>query len=414
MQATPLTRQHTDRAVSMLRWAVLLGSLSFGILQFALPIYARQLGANAFDIGGIFAAFAAMITIARPLVGWGIDRWGRKVFLTASFVFYAFSMLLFGLAQSVGLLYAARLVQGIGSSLLWIPAYTTATELAAHGWGRSVGSIDMASSRGGFFGTFIGFTIIFSASGFFGLGFAFGWHWTFLIYAVAALLSAGMVWRGVPETRSNAASPSDSSSVLDRRFLLRLMLIVFLTGASSSMISPLLMIFLQDHFTTSIPALATAFIPAAIAYSYLPGRLGGLSDRFGRAPLMAVGLIGAGIVSLGMPATPSLLFLAALWVLEAVGLSAASPAEAALVADLAGRDVRGRGYGLYMFASGLGFTLGPLIGGWLYDAAGHAVPFYVNGVILFLGAALVLLLLGRRPQQSSAQPAESGSLERSG
>jgi MFS family permease len=121
---------------------------------------------------------------------------------------------------------------------------------------------------------------------------------------------------------------------------------------------------------------------------------------------MAIGLIGAGVVSIGMPATPSLLFLAVLWVLEAVGLSAAAPAEAALVADLAGRDVRGRGYGLYMFASGLGFTVGPLIGGWLYDAAGHAVPFYVNGVILFVGAALVLLLLGRRTRPVAAEPAK--------
>jgi MFS family permease len=182
--------------------------------------------------------------------------------------------------------------------------------------------------------------------------------------------------------------------------LLRLMLIVFLTGASSSLISPLLMIFLQDRFTTDVPTLAIAFIPAALVYAYLPGRLGSLSDRFGRAPLMAIGLVGAGLVSLAMPAAGSLIFLAALWVLEAVGFSAASPAEAALVADLAGQNVRGTGYGLYMFASGVGFTLGPLIGGWLYDKAGHAIPFYINGILLFVGAGLVLWLLGRRPQKS--------------
>ncbi len=396
--------RQSDRAISALRWAVLLGSLSFGILQFALPIYARQLGANALDIGGIISIFAAMITVARPLVGWAIDRWGRKRFLAASFVFYALSMLFFGLASSVGWLYAARLVQGIGSALLWIPAYTTATELAAGGWGRSVGSVDMASSRGAFFGAFLGFAmILFPGS------FALGWRWAFVAYALAALAAAALVWRGVPETRATAASSTEQASVLDRKFLVRLMMIVFLTGASSSMISPLLMIFLQDHFTTSVPVLATAFIPAAIVYAYMPGRLGGLSDRFGRAPLMALGLIGAGLVSLGMPTTGSLLFLAALWVLEAIGLSAASPAEAALVADLAGRNVRGRGYGLYMFASGLGFTLGPLIGGWLYDAAGHAIPFYVNGGILFVGAALVLLLLGRRPTQAVAEPAREAS-----
>ncbi len=43
-----------------------------------------------------------------------------------------------------------------------------------------------------------------------------------------------------------------------------------------------------------------------------------------------------------------------------------------------------------------GFILGPLLGGWLYDSAGHAFPFYLNGAALFAAAALVWLLLGRQ------------------
>jgi MFS family permease len=215
-----------------------------------------------------------------------------------------------------------------------------------------------------------------------------------------------LIWRFVPETRGmGAAGALDdrAAGALDRKYLLRLMLIVLLTSASSSLISPLLMIFLQDRFSTDIPTLAMAFIPAALVYAFLPGVLGGLSDRFGRAPLMAIGLVGAGLVSLAMPATLNIIVLAGLWVLEAVGLSAASPAEAALVADLAGQNVRGRGYGMYMFATGLGFIIGPVVGGWLYDTAGHALPFYTNGVLLFVGAGLVLWLLGSSPRQPALQ-----------
>lgn len=389
--------QPAGRAVSRLHNAILLGSLSFGILQFALPIYARQLGASALDIGGVISIFALMITILRPLVGWGIDRWGRKGFLELSLVFYGMSMLIFGFAQSLGMLYAARLVQGIGSSLFWIPAYTVVTELSTRDWGRSVGSVDMFASRGGFVGTFLGFFIILNAG-----SFAAGWEWAFDLYAAAAFVGAVIIWRFVPETRTkvevSATDDKAAASSLERKYMLRLMLVVLITSASSSMISPLLIIFLQDRFHADIPMLATAFIPAAVVYAFLPGVLGGLSDRFGRAPLMAAGLVGAGVVSLGMPASISLLFLAFLWVLEAIGLSAASPAQAALVADLAGQNVRGRGYGMYMFAMGLGFIIGPLVGGWLYDAAGHAFPFYANGVILFLGAGLVLWLLRATPR----------------
>ena len=389
--------QSTDQAQSLsgasaLGTAILLGSLSFGILQFALPIYAKGLGASALDVGGIVSAFALVITLARPLVGWGLDHMGRKPFLASSFLFYAFAMLLFGLSRDLRLLLVARLVQGLGSALLWIPAYTVATELTSRDWGKSVGGIDMASARGGLLGTFVGFPLLFIAD-----KFTLGWRWMFEAYAVAALIAGVLIWRAVPETRPARAQPDSTQRKdvqgFDRKLLSRLMLIVFLTGTSSSMISPLLMIFLQDRFSTDFRVLATAYLPAALVYAFLPGRLGGLSDRFGRAPLMAIGLIGAAFVSVWMPSTPSLVVLAALWVVESVGYSAATPAEEAFVADLAGESVRGTGYGLYMFAAGLGFTVGPVLGGWLYDAAGHAVPFYINGAVLCLGAGLVLRLL---------------------
>jgi MFS family permease len=390
MEDRQIVESRLVHGISTLHRAILLGSLSFGILQFSLPIYARQLGASALDIGAMVSIFAVIITIARPLVGWGIDHFGRKLFLALSFVFYAIAMGLFAIAQNISMLYLARFVQGIGSSLLWIPAYTVATELSEHDWGRAVGSVDMSANRGGFFGSFIGFGLMLMVN-----PFALAWKISFVVYGIMTLIASVLIWRGVPETRMvrEISAPVEESH-LDRNRILRLMVIVLLTSISTAMISPLLMIFLQDKFTTDIEALAKAFLPAAIVYAYLPGYMGGLSDRFGRTPLMAAGLVGAGVVSLLMPLMTSLVMLSGLWLLEAVGFSAAAPAEGALVADLTGKNVRGTGYGFYTLASGLGLILGPLLGGWLYDAAGHALPFYVNGITLFIGAALVLWLLG--------------------
>jgi MFS family permease len=72
------------------------------------------------------------------------------------------------------------------------------------------------------------------------------------------------------------------------------------------------------------------------------------------------------------------------------------------VADLTGGDQRGRAYGLYTLAAGLGATVGPLVGGWLYEALGPQAPFYANGMVL----ALCTLLLGALLQV----PARTGDL----
>ena len=64
--------------------------------------------------------------------------------------------------------------------------------------------------------------------------------------------------------------------------------------------------------------------------------------------------------------------------------------------NLTGHALRGRAYGLYTLAAGVGAAVGPLVGGWLYDHTSQAAPFYLNGCVMLASAGLVLLLLGRR------------------
>jgi MFS family permease len=63
------------------------------------------------------------------------------------------------------------------------------------------------------------------------------------------------------------------------------------------------------------------------------------------------------------------------------------------VADLTGDDQRGRAYGLYALAGGLGATMGPLAGGWLYDRVSPAAAFYANGIVLALSVLVLWALL---------------------
>jgi len=376
---------------SLLHWPILLGSLAFGILSFLLPIYGKQLGGSALGIGGLFSISTITTTLIRPLVGWALDRFGRKFFFVAALVCYAGAMGLFSIASDVAALYLARLVQGIGSSLMWNSAYTIAIDLtSAEERGKAVGHLGEAVARGALYGALVGFTLLFW------LPLRTGWRVLFISYALLAAVGAWLAWKHVPETRPARPVQAESGRTISRS-LFRLMVIVFITGISTAMIKPLLLIFLQDKFTTNLRILALAFIPAVLVYSFLPSRLGRLSDRFGPTPLMAIGLAGSGLVSLFLPGLPNIGWLIVLCMLEALGLAILTPAQGALVADLTGSEVRGTGYGLYTFAARLGAIFGPLLGGWLYDEAGHAVPFYLNGIVLLASAVGVLMLLGKRP-----------------
>ncbi len=388
MEATTKSHEPTSDATSSMQTAVLLSSLSFGILGFVLPIYGKQLGASALEIGMLFSVFSLMTLILRPVVGRGVDRYGRKPFFVSGIACYAVAMGLFALASNLGLLYLARLMQGVGASLLWISAYTLATELnSSASRGQAVGGVDGASARGALLGALVGYGVLPQ------LGLDVGWTLLFAGYALAAAYGAWLGWKQVPETRREQLT-SDTHAQGISSGLIRLMLIVGVTALSTALVGPLLMVFLQDKFTTDVGTLAWAFLPAAIIYGVLPSRAGRLSDRFGRAPLMAIGLAGSGLVSLLFPVLPNILLLVLLWAVEAIGLTMATPAQEAMVADLTGSDVRGQAYGIYTFAASLGATIGPLLGGWLYDQLGHAIPFYVNGIVLIVSAALVLLLLG--------------------
>jgi MFS family permease len=385
-----VTENQANRG-STLFLPILASSSAFAILEFVLPVYGKQLGASALEIGGMFSIFAFTMTVVRPLVGWAMDRLGRKRFLVLALICRAGSLVFFAVARDVAGLYVARFAQGLAASLTWISAYAIAADLAPVGArGSAVGRVDEASARGGLYGAVAGFLVL----GW--LPLATGWPVLFIGYALLALAGAWLAWKNVPETLvSHTGQVSQRRTVMSGS-LLKLMVIVFITGGSMAMVSPLLLILLQDKFTTDVSVLAMTFIPAGLVNSFLPSRLGRLSDRFGRAPLMAAGLTGSGLVSLFLPGLREIGWLVLLWVLEAIGWAMAAPAQEALVADLTGNETRGTGYGLYSFASSLGATCGPLLGGWLYDSVGHATPFHVNGIVLLVSTLWVLVLL-RRP-----------------
>ena len=374
-------------------WSVFWISFPFGVLSFLLPIYGREIGASALEIGGFFSAFSLVPAIIRPFLGKALDRWGRRPFLIIGLVGYLVATIVFSFAGTVLMLTAARFLQGIGAAFLWIATFTMIADLAEKsGRGHNFGSIDEASYRGGIIGTTIGLTFVFALQGATDWTFEKIWFWLFLIYLIPTAIGVLYGLKGTKETLPVFEDNNRESKPFSKQLLV-LMGIVLLTGASQAMVWPLLMIFLQDHLSAGISYLAIAYLPAALISSVLPSRMGKMTDRWGRKGPMIIGLLVGAAASFAIPHLGSILALTLLWCLETIGYTISIPAERAFVADIAGDDIRGTSYGLYTFSYFLGAAIGPLAGGWLYDNAGTAMPFYLNTIVLIIGAILVGLAL---------------------
>ena len=119
--------------------------------------------------------------------------------------------------------------------------------------------------------------------------------------------------------------------------------------------------------------------------------LGALSDRFGRRPVLLVSITGMGLMFLATPLVTSLGALLATRVFGGA-LAANFSVANAYVADISAPEARARGFGMIGAAFGIGFVLGPMLGGLL----GHVdirLPFFVAAGLSFLNFAYGLAVL---------------------
>ncbi len=119
---------------------------------------------------------------------------------------------------------------------------------------------------------------------------------------------------------------------------------------------------------------------------------GGLSDRYGRKPVLMIGAFGnaLGMVLMGLAPNLTLLYVG-----RAVGgilSSATQSAAMAYISDSTDERSRGGGMGLIGAAFGLGMVLGPGIGG-LSGALSHEMPFFIGAGLSVLGMFLIWWLL---------------------
>lgn len=94
---------------------------SFGIIIPILPAYLKSIGQGGTAAGLMIAIFAGAQLVMSPIAGKWADKYGRRIMIIAGLSGLALSMFVFYLSDSVSILYASRIIGGVGAALL-IPA----------------------------------------------------------------------------------------------------------------------------------------------------------------------------------------------------------------------------------------------------------------------------------------------------
>ncbi len=181
--------------------AQLAASLQFAMVRVALPDIVDDLGTSLRWASWAISLFTMAQAVALPVLGKLSDSIGRRAVFVGGIATFGVASLVCAAAPNVGVLIAARAVQGVAAGSLLPSAYGIIGDaFAGPNRTRVLGLISSIFPIGAIIGPNVGGLLVEHA----------GWRWTFLINAPVAAIAAVWGWRRLP-----APSVRSSGSRID-------------------------------------------------------------------------------------------------------------------------------------------------------------------------------------------------------
>jgi len=393
---------------------VVVDLIGFGIVLPLLPLYADRFHATGEEIGLLFASFSAMQFLFAPIWGRISDRIGRRpvllVGLAGSVVFYT----VFGFADSVALLFVARIGAGICGATISVSNAYIADVTPPEQRARVMALIGAAFGIGFTIGPPLGFFAMHEGEVLARAGFAPDWFALGMPGFVAAAISlASLLWTltsvGEPPRHVAAARRLLDLGALRKArstgLLEVLLALQFCSVFAFSNLESTLALMLEDRFHLVKKEMGFVFLFIGVTLSASQGLLvRRLMKSFDERTMARAGfvLMFGGLSGLALCTTlPTLLASLALAV---GGFGCVTPSLSSLISRQADASAQGAMMGLAASASALGRIFGPFVGNTVYAPEGQqGTPISRWAAPLFgdlahhqrpyvLGAALVAVL----------------------
>jgi DHA1 family tetracycline resistance protein-like MFS transporter len=374
-----------------------------------LPLYAQRyfdLSPQAITL--LVSSFFAAQFVAGPFLGRLSDRYGRLPILILSQIGTAISFLMLGLTNSVWMLYAARIFDGItGGNVIVAQAYITditPREKRA----QSLGYLMAAFGLGFIFGPALGGL----------LSAAFGPRVPFILAAIAAALVAAMTWFTLdetvtPEMRAKAQQPRQSAfnvrALTGNIPLLVVLLIAFVGQFGLGVLQATFALYggavLFAGYSEEATNIGIGLLLAVIGLTQFITQLfilRRLLARYGEAVMVVVGIVVrmVGLMIYAVVSSPYLGIFGSIFF--ALGMGIMMPPLQALATETAEDSNRGGILGIFQSVASLSTIFSTAIGGVIF-AINPRLPYWI-AVVLSLVVLMPAIYLWQQRRRTALHP----------
>ena len=268
--------------------ALFMEQLDSTIINTAVPAMATSLQVTPLNLKAVVTSYILSLAVCIPISGWMADRFGTRRVFSAAVALFTFASVLCGLSLNVPMLIAARILQGLGAAMMMpVGRLTIIRTFPKSELLQAMNFVIIPALIGPLLGPTIGGFIVHWAS----------WRWIFFVNIPVGLIAQFLIYRHMPDYRTDAKRPLDVVGLL-------------LFGSGAALLSWLLEIVGGQH----IDALQAGLLfPLALAL------LAGYGWHAGRTPYpllrltlfkirtFRVSVVGGFVTRLGIGGLPFLL-----------------------------------------------------------------------------------------------------------
>ncbi len=372
--------------VILLGFAALLNDIASEMIYPLLPVFlSATLGASPAIIGLIEGAADGLSSILKYFSGAISDRARRrKPWIVWGYGLAAASRVLIAVATMWPIVLTARLIDRTGKGMRSAPRDAMIADVTPKEQrGRAFGFHRALDHTGAILGPLLAMLLLLR----------FDLRTTFFFAVVPATIGVLMLVFLLRETTEHTSQPQSAATdvALPRQFRGAITAVALFALSNSSDAFLILQAHAAGVSTKMLPALWAAH---HVIKSLFSTRAGALSDRVDRRWLLVAGWTSYAIIYILFPFAHSLTFFVILFVVYAIPFTLAEGAERAWIADLVPVAARGKSFGIYYLANGLGVLAGSALFGLLYERVSAQAAFFTGAALAL--AAVIAVLVTRR------------------